>query len=113
MLPERKRYDPTRDEDRGLRFVCLNANISRQFEFVQTPWIAGTKFDGLTQETDPLLGNRQPVAGCPVTEQFLGAAAKFANLRLRDMPQFVTVQGGGYFFMPGIWALRYLASLDN
>jgi hypothetical protein len=49
-------------EDIGLRFVCLNASIARQFEFVQTAWVAGTKFGGLTQESDPLLGNRQPVA---------------------------------------------------
>ena len=100
-------------EDIGLRFVCLNANISRQFEFVQTAWIAGTKFGGLTQESDPLLGNRQPVAGCPVTDNFSVPQRSGANLRLREMPQFVTVQGGGYFFLPSLSALRYLASLDN
>jgi hypothetical protein len=27
------------------------------------------------------------------------------------MPRFVTVRGGGYFFMPGLSAVRYLASL--
>lgn len=41
-------------------------------------------------------------------------ARQFVNLwvRLRDMPQFVTV-GGGYFFLPGVSALRYPASLGN
>ena len=47
----------------GLYFICLNANIGRQFEFVQSAWIQSTKFDGLTGEGDPLLGNREPVAG--------------------------------------------------
>jgi hypothetical protein len=26
------------------------------------------------------------------------------------VPQFITVAGGGYFFLPGIRALRYFAS---
>jgi hypothetical protein len=30
--------------------------------------------------------------------------------RLLDLPQFVRVRGGGYFFLPGVRALRYLAS---
>jgi len=100
-------------EDIGLRFVCLNANIARQFEFVQTAWVAGTKFGGLTQESDPLLGNRQPVAGCPVTSDFSVPQPSGASLRLRDLPQFVTVHGGAYFFLPSLSALRYLANLDH
>ena len=101
------------DEDIGLRFICLNANISRQFEFVQTAWVTGTKFGGLTQESDPLLGNRQPVAGCPVTDFFSLPQASGASLRLHQVPQFVTVRGGAYFFLPSLSALRYLASLGN
>jgi deferrochelatase/peroxidase EfeB len=99
------------DEDIGLRFICLNANISRQFEFVQTAWIASTKFGGLTQESDPLLGNRQPIAGCPLTGTFSLPQPSGASLRLRDVPQFVTVCGGAYFFLPSLSALRYLAGL--
>ena len=30
---------------------------------------------------------------------------------MTDLPQFVTVRGGAYFFMPGLSALRYLAAL--
>jgi deferrochelatase/peroxidase EfeB len=100
-------------EEIGLRFVCLNANISRQFEFVQTAWVAGTKFAGLTQESDPLLGNRQPVAGSSVTSNFSVPQRSGANLRLREVPQFVTVRGGAYFFLPSLSALRYLASLGD
>jgi hypothetical protein len=58
---------PPDDPERGLHFICLNANISRQFEFLQNAWINSTKFSGLTGESDPLLGNRQPIPGCPVT----------------------------------------------
>ena len=98
-------------EEIGLRFICLNANIARQFEFVQTAWLTRTKFGGLTQESDPVTGNRQPIAGCPVTGTFSLPQPSGAGLRLRDVPQFVTVRGGGYFFLPSLSALRYLASL--
>jgi deferrochelatase/peroxidase EfeB len=114
LVPEDEALHPgPMNEDIGLRFVCLNANISRQFEFVQTAWIAGTKFGGLTQESDPLLGNRQPLAGCPVTDNFSVPQRSGANLRLREVPQFVTVRGGAYFFLPSLSALRYLANFDN
>jgi hypothetical protein len=29
--------------------------------------------------------------------------------RVSDLPQFVTVRGGAYFFLPGLRALRYIA----
>jgi hypothetical protein len=29
------------------------------------------------------------------------------------LPAFTTVRGGAYFFLPGIRALRYLATLDD
>ena len=45
-------------EPRGLQFVALCANLKRQFEFVQGAWLMSTKFDGMTEESDPLLGNR-------------------------------------------------------
>jgi hypothetical protein len=32
---------------------------------------------------------------------------------LSGLPQFVTVQGGAYFFLPGIRALRYLATTSG
>jgi deferrochelatase/peroxidase EfeB len=46
---------PPNDPERGLHFVCLNANILRQFEFLQNAWIVNTKFSALTGESDPLL----------------------------------------------------------
>jgi deferrochelatase/peroxidase EfeB len=97
----------------GLRFICLNANISRQFEFVQSAWIMSTKFDGLTEESDPLLGNRQPLAGCPSSDVFSIPESGGVRRRLKGMPQFVTVRGGAYFFLPSIRALRYIASLSD
>jgi deferrochelatase/peroxidase EfeB len=100
---------PPADPERGLHFIALNANIERQFEFVQNAWMARTKFDGLTEESDPLLGNREPVEGCPFTNTFSIPQQGKVRKRLMEMPQFITVRGGAYFFLPGIRALRYLS----
>jgi Dyp-type peroxidase family len=104
---------PPDDPERGLHFIALNANIERQFEFVQNAWMARTKFDGVTEESDPLLGNREPVAGCPFTNTFSIPQPGKVRKRLMEMPQFVTVRGGAYFFLPGIRALRYLSKITG
>lgn len=96
-------------EERGLHFICLVANISRQFEFVQNAWMMAAKFDGLGDEADPLLGNRAPLAGGQPTDRFSVPRPDGPPDRHAGLPQFVTVRGGGYFFLPGIRALRYLA----
>jgi hypothetical protein len=69
-----------------------------------------TKFNGMSGESDPLLGNRQPVAGCPVTDNFLLPRQSGPARRVEGLPQFVTVRGGAYFFLPGIRALKFLAT---
>ena len=56
-----------------------------------------------------LLGNRQAIAGCQVTDAFSYSREGGVRHRLREVPQFVTVRGGGYFFLPGLRALNYLA----
>ena len=101
---------PENEPERGLHFVCLNANISRQFEFVQNAWMASTKFSGMTGETDPLLGNREPIPGCPVTSDFTIPQEGGLRQRVSGLPRFVTMRGGAYFFLPSLRALRHFAS---
>lgn len=100
---------PPNEAPRGLHFICLNANISRQFEFLQNAWIANTKFSGITGESDPLLGNRESMPGCPVTGNFTIPGDGSVRRRVSGLPQFVTVRGGAYFFLPSLRALRYFA----
>jgi deferrochelatase/peroxidase EfeB len=93
----------------GLHFICLNANIQRQFEFVQGAWLMSTQFNGLHEESDPLLGNRLPGAAGTRCDYFSMPQPGGPTQRLEGLPQFVTVSGGAYFFLPGIRALRFLA----
>ncbi|MDQ6775717.1 MAG: Dyp-type peroxidase [Actinomycetota bacterium] len=88
-------------EERGLHFMCVGASLSRQFEFIQHTWVLSPKFDGLYEDADPLIGP----AGRTFTIQ-----ARPTRRRVRDLPAFVQTRGGAYFFMPGIRALRWLAS---
>ena len=100
------------DSPCGLHFVCLCANIGRQFEFVQNAWLMRTKFNGLTGESDPLLGNRQTEGDSPTDDFSIPRENRVAR-RLRGVPQFITVRGGAYLFLPSLRALRYLAHLGN
>ena len=96
--------------DTGLHFICLGASIARQFEFVQSAWLNSTHFNGLQNESDPLLGTRLATPDGMPTDGFSIPQAQGADRKLTGLPQFVTVRGGAYFFLPGIRALRYLAS---
>ena len=97
--------------ERGLRFICLNANISRQFEFIQTAWIENPKFDGL-DERDPLLGGRGPTSTGLATDTFAQPQGSGLNRRITGLADFITVRGGAYFFMPGISAIRYISRIN-
>ena len=93
----------------GIHFICLVANIARQFEFLQSAWLMNTKFDALTDESDPLLGNREPVPGAAPTDTFTRPYQDGVRDRICSLPQFVSVEGGAYFFLPSIAAIRYLS----
>jgi deferrochelatase/peroxidase EfeB len=96
----------------GIYFLALNANISRQFEFIQNAWVVSSKFNRLDRESDPLLGNREPTPFGEPTNEFTLPQASGLTKRLCGLPQFITVRGGAYFFLPGIRALRYIARLN-
>jgi Dyp-type peroxidase family len=101
--------DPETDRDdgieRGLLFLALNANIRRQFEFVQQTWIGNPNFGGLYTDRDALLGSDPEatvtIPGLPV------------RTRLCGLPQFVTMRGGSYFFVPSLPTLRFLADFQG
>ncbi|TGT60065.1 cytochrome P450 [Mesorhizobium sp. M00.F.Ca.ET.170.01.1.1] len=90
--------------EKGLLFMCLNADIERQYEFIQQTWVSQTSFQGLVAEKDPMIGTQGSANG-----RFTIPAWEKVTV-LEKMPQFVTTKGGGYFFMPSRSALRYLIS---
>ncbi|MDB4933499.1 MAG: peroxidase [Labilithrix sp.] len=91
--------------DRGLVFIALNASFRRQFEFVQQTWLNNPKFAGLYDERDPITASVMDERG-----QHFSIPSVPVRRRLACLPQFVTLRGGGYFFVPSLRALAWLAS---
>jgi Dyp-type peroxidase family len=92
-----------RGREKGLLFMCLNADIERQYEFMQQSWVSASTFHGLLDEKDPMIGAN-------------GGHGRFSiptadgRLVVKGLDSFVTTRGGGYFFMPSRSSLRYLLS---
>jgi Dyp-type peroxidase family len=108
-LPYGKVEDPTRDDgNHGIIFMALNADIGRQFEFIQQQWVNyGNDFkDGNDKEA--LLGNHSPH---PPSKMVLRAPPGSGQppYFVRNLPRLVECRGGGYFFVPGMMALRLIA----
>ncbi|MEP7120299.1 MAG: peroxidase [Byssovorax sp.] len=98
-------------QERGFQFIVINANINRQFEFVQQTWINSPKFGDLYSDTDPLVGvHPHKVSAGAATGRDFSVQREPVRCRFVDLPHFVQVRGGGYFFLPGIRGLRYLAA---
>jgi Dyp-type peroxidase family len=89
--------------NQGLFFIALNADLRRQFEFIQQLWINDPSFNGLDNDKDPIAGNNDGYGEFTIQ-------AKPFNHHIQGLPRFVTVGGGGYFFLPGINALGFLAN---
>jgi Dyp-type peroxidase family len=90
---------------RGLHFLCFNANIEQQFEFVQRQWCGNPKFAGAVNGQDPLLGDHRPLAGDrPTFSIERETAAQHVEMTRR----FVHTRGAAYLFMPAIGAVASL-----
>jgi Dyp-type peroxidase family len=108
---EAKNQNGKQVDEVGIVFIAINTNIKRQFEFIQQTWVNDQKFDGLYDTKDPVTGDvpsGDQLPGEPLTTMII--PQKPVREVLRGIPRFVQVRGGGYFFLPGIKALRFLAS---
>ena len=92
--------------DRGIAAFIICASLVRQFEFAQNVWINDETFHELGNEHDPICGAQDG------TLDFTVPARPIRTVHKR-LPAFTTLEGGAYFFLPGIRALHYLATLDE
>lgn len=96
------------DGEHGIIFMALNANISRQFEFVQQQWMDYGNDFSVGDDKDALIGNnngkssRFLIQGDPDK----GETPHFCL----NLPHFVETRGGDYFFIPSMTALRLIAN---
>lgn len=92
--------------DRGIAAFIICASLIRQFEFAQNVWINDETFHELGNEHDPICGAQDGTLDFTVPRRPIRTVH-------RGLPAFTTLEGGAYFFLPGIRALHYLATLDE
>jgi Dyp-type peroxidase family len=98
--------------EEGIIFIALNSNIRRQFEFIQQTWMNNPKFNGLYDSKDPTAGNNYDPEYPDDKQEWYSMVIPKEPVRERvaGLPRFVHTMGGGYFFVPGVRALKFLAS---
>ncbi len=108
-LPYGKVKDETSDKgNHGIIFMALNADIKRQFEFVQQQWINYANDFKQGNDKEVLLGNhssKDPGKVVLQVEPGSGKPPHFVN----NIPRLVETRGGDYFFIPSIGALKLIA----
>jgi deferrochelatase/peroxidase EfeB len=93
----------------GLKFMCFNADISHQFEFIQHTWANFPRFDKLHADPDPIIGT----VGAPppgLVQDFTVQRCP-VNRHVHNLKRFVTIRGGVYLFFPSIKAIKYFATI--
>jgi Dyp-type peroxidase family len=102
-MPYGEPFDERRvdNQERGLIFICFNADFERQFETVQAQWCNDGNAFGLGDDRDWLVGGN----GSPAKVTIQGRPPFFAPTD----PRIVLTRGCEYLLMPGINALRDLA----
>ncbi|MGV9264317.1 Dyp-type peroxidase [Kitasatospora sp. NPDC003701] len=94
------------DDPRGLLFVCYQADIARQFEFIQADWIDQPDFPpgrNPVPGKDPVITEADDV---DFESRGPDGAIKHTPLNFQ---QFVQTQGSVYAFAPSISTLKALA----
>lgn len=109
-LPYGDVKDPARDDgNHGIIIMMINANINRQFEFVQQQWINYGNDFCAGNDKEIILGNHDSEypskAVLPVAHDSDQPPYFVCNI-----PRLVETRGGDYFFIPSMTALRMIAA---
>jgi Dyp-type peroxidase family len=92
--------------ERGIASFVGCASLIRQFEFAQNVWVNDKNFHELGNERDPIIGTQDGTLEYKIPKRPI-------RKKITGLPSFTSVRGGAYFFLPGIKALRYLATLGE
>jgi Dyp-type peroxidase family len=92
--------------ERGIAAFVICGSLIRQFEFAQNVWANDLNFHELGNERDPIIGNQDGTLEFKIPKRPI-------RKKIVGLPAFTTVKGGAYFFLPGLRALGYLASLKE
>jgi len=91
--------------ERGIAAFVICGSLIRQFEFAQNVWANDRNFHELGNERDPIIGAQDGTLEYKIPKRPI-------RKKIVGLPAFTTLKGGAYFFLPGLKALGYLASLN-
>ncbi len=91
------------DTHNGIFFIACNADLERQFEFIHQRWVRNPGFGGLHAD-DPLVGS----GGSKEVPKPFSIPGLASGDEVYSLEAFTTTLGGGYFFLPGIAALKFI-----
>ena len=94
----------------GLHFLCYQASIERQFEFIMQQWSGNPDFPERAVGTDPILATAHGPATFPFRLEVPGGRA--VEVTLQVPRGLVTPTGGGYFFSPSITAVKAIGEKE-
>ena len=97
---------PEDGQERGIAAFVGCASLVRQFEFAMNVWANWPNFHELQNERDPIFGTQDGTFDMTIPKRPI-------RKKITGLSAFTTIRGGAYFFLPGIRALRYLASLGD
>ena len=111
-LPHSAGNEEVNVKETGLHFICFNANLQLQFEFIQHAWANNNQLRHLTNDIDLVIGVGAKDDPNRSKGQFT-IQAEPANqfIDLEDWKRFITVKGGQYFFFPSMTVLNYLTTI--
>jgi Dyp-type peroxidase family len=96
--------DNTPEEGVGLLFMCYQANLAKQFEFIQSTWVNKGNIGGRLVGQDGIIGQGPNTTPKTLPEKW-GSPSPNQSFRFGG---HVTMKGGEYFFTPSI---SFLTSL--
>lgn len=116
-IPFGKPFEPGRsgtgtsaDDSRGLLFLCLQASIEGQFEFLQARWLNDPSRPRMPGGHDFLVGQPSIAGGSDVRQcSIFGKELKLANISTTK--RWTVPTGGGYFFVPSRTTLKKVLGL--
>ena len=100
----------TDEDDHGVIMMIVNADLSRQFEFVQEQWINYGNDFRLSNDQDALLGNNGfNENGRGKGRMLIEGNGQKPPYFCSGIPTMVETRGGDYFFVPSMTCLRMIA----
>jgi Dyp-type peroxidase family len=91
----------------GLLFLCFQADITNQFNFMQSAWSNTNNFVQVNVGPDPIIG--QTPAGATRNQQWPEQWGKPETKTGFDFKLWVHLKGGEYFFAPSISSLKNIS----